>query len=147
MEGSIFMGTILVTSCLSKHEVPVMYLTLFPRGNLSSHLSERCPSWSSSAKTWKVSSSLFLTISTRACHCGRWPLCPGKHNTFHSCTFKEHQVPKKSWGNFSEGCVFCEGSFMSRKFHGDHGVTSSQSFTCLFASVSLPVFSSSHSEM
>ena len=35
VEGSIFMGTILVTSCLSKHEVPVMYLTLFPRGNLS----------------------------------------------------------------------------------------------------------------
>ena len=147
VEGSVFTGTILVISCLSKHEVPVMYLIPFPRGNLSTqvrkliiemeasgHLSKRCPSWSSWAKTYKVSSSVFLTINTRACHCGRWPLCPGKHTRFHSCTFKEHQVPKKSWGSFSEGCVFCESSFMSRKFHGDHGVTSSQSFTCLCAS-------------
>jgi len=60
VEGSVFMGTILVTSCLSKHEVPVMYLRPFPRGSLSTqvrkliiemeascHLYERCPSWSS----------------------------------------------------------------------------------------------------
>lgn len=141
-EVTVCMGQFQSHPAFRKHEVPVMYLTQFPKGNLSIRVRkliievEVCGHLSGAAeqKLEKGCPSWLPTINAGACHCGRWPLCTGKPNTFYSCTFKEHQVPKKAQGTFSQGCVFCESSFMSRRFHGEHAPQAShpaQSFICL----------------